>query len=157
MKIIKISLIVVIVVLGLFISYRSIRGSTESGEELSRAAGTVMVYKSPDCGCCVNHIAYLRRHGFEVGVVEMNNMPSVKKKFGVTRELESCHTSVFGDYVVEGHVPIEAINKLLTEQPDISGIALPEMPPGSPGMPGIKRAPFVIYTLGKEKDEFIKI
>ena len=61
--------------------------------------------------------------------------------------MQSCHTTILGKYFIEGHVPLEAINKLLKEQPDIDGIALPGMPIGTPGMPGEKEEPYVIYQL----------
>ena len=72
--------------------------------------------------------------------------------------MESCHTAIFGDYFVEGHVPIEAVNKLLEEKPDIDGIALPEMPSGSPGMPGPKLEPFKIYSIKDgQASEFLSL
>jgi len=62
-------------------------------------------------------------------------------------------------YFVEGHIPIEAIQKLLTEKPDIDGIALPGMPSGSPGMPGFKISPFKIHSVknGEDKGIFMEI
>jgi len=107
----------------------------------------VTVYKSPTCGCCVNYISILRSEGYDVDVVETQNINSIKNKYGISPEMESCHTSVFDDYVVEGHVPLTVVDKLFTEQPNIRGIALPGMPAGSPGMPGIKREPFTVYAL----------
>jgi len=77
-------------------------------------------------------------------------MSSIKEQYGVPREMESCHTSIFGDYVVEGHMPFEAITKMLEEKPEINGIALPNMPAGSPGMPGTKKGPFTIYALSDD-------
>ena len=61
--------------------------------------------------------------------------------------MQSCHTSILGKYFIEGHVPIEAINKLVKEKPEIDGIVLPGMPIGTPGMPGVKDEPYVIYQL----------
>ena len=110
----------------------------------------VTVYKSPTCGCCVNYIALLRSEGYQVEVVETEDMSSIKEQYGVPREMESCHTSIFGDYVVEGHMPFEAITKMLEEKPEINGIALPNMPAGSPGMPGTKKGPFIIYALSDD-------
>jgi len=54
------------------------------------------------------------------------------------------------DYVVDGHVPVEAIDKLRTERPPIKGITLPGMPEGSPGMYGKKTEPFAIYAIGRD-------
>ncbi|MFH1667455.1 MAG: DUF411 domain-containing protein [Candidatus Komeilibacteria bacterium] len=121
--------------------------SKDTGEAIADDSMKVTVYKSPSCGCCVNYIALLRGEGYDVEVIETEDMTKIKQQYGVPREMESCHTSIFGDYVVEGHMPFEVITKMLEEQPDIKGIALPNMPAGSPGMPGAKREPFTVYTL----------
>ena len=115
---------------------------------ISTAEGTkATVYKSPECVCCGSYVGYLRGHGFDVRVKEMEDLTPVKRSFGIPPGLESCHTVAVGGYAVEGHVPIEAIDRLLSEKPDIRGIALPGMPGGSPGMPGPKTETFVIYTI----------
>lgn len=109
----------------------------------------ITVYKSPTCGCCGNYIAELRRQGSEITVEEISEVALTEKKaaLGVRPELESCHTSVMDGYVIEGHVPVEAVAKLRAERPQIAGIALPGMPAGSPGMSGIKAEPFAVLTL----------
>lgn len=109
----------------------------------------ITVYKSPTCGCCGNYIAELRRQGASVDVKEISDadLAVKKREFGVSENLESCHTSVVDGYVVEGHVPMEAVARLLSERPAIKGIALPGMPAGSPGMSGVKTAPFEVKTL----------
>jgi len=109
-----------------------------------------IVYKSPTCGCCGNFIGYLERRGVVVQTVNTDNMDSVKNEHKVPKDLESCHTTMVGGYVVEGHIPFEVIEKLLTEKPDIRGIALAGMPSGSPGMPGSKQGPFAIYALNHD-------
>ncbi|MFC7156958.1 DUF411 domain-containing protein [Halomarina halobia] len=77
----------------------------------------------------------------------------------VPEDVESCHTMDTGSYFVEGHVPREAIGKLAAEEPDIAGIALPDMPAGSPGMPGEKTEAFAIYAISKDGSyrEFIRL
>ncbi len=120
--------------------------------------GKVIVYKSPNCGCCVQHSTYLREQGFDVDIVIEEDMDSIKEKYDIPEEMLSCHTAIFGDYFVEGHVPVEAIDKLLEELPAIDGIALPEMPSGSPGMPGPKLEPWIIYQLiDGDYSQFISI
>lgn len=109
------------------------------------AGQKAIVYKSPTCGCCVGYADELKKQGFEVEVVETNDMDSVKSEYGIPADKQSCHTIAMGDYFIEGHVPMEAVEKLLTEQPDIDGIGLPRMPSGTPGMPGPKRAPYEVY------------
>ena len=110
-------------------------------------AKKVVVYKSPTCGCCVKYVSYLEDHGYDVEVNIIKDMNSIKSKYGIPENMESCHTMLIDDYVVEGHIPLEAVDKLLQDRPDISGIALPDMPAGSPGMPGTKIEPFKIYSL----------
>jgi len=111
------------------------------------ALAEATIYKSPSCGCCGQYAAYLEQKGYSVGIEGVQDMSVIKKRFGVPYELESCHTMEIAGYVVEGHVPEEAIRKLLTEKPDIKGIGMAGMPSGSPGMPGAKVSDFVIYEI----------
>ena len=94
----------------------------------------IMVYKSPTCGCCTKWIDHLEANGFEVSAVDVRDTWPVKEKHGVPAELASCHTAVVGPYVVEGHVPADDVARLLRERPDVKGLAVPDMPLGSPGM-----------------------
>ena len=110
-----------------------------------------IVYKTPTCGCCTKYTSYLEDNGFEVETKMMNDLSSIKNKHGIASNMESCHTVEIGNYFVEGHVPMEAIKDMLTKQPEIDGIALPEMPTGSPGMPGIQREPFEIFSIKNGK------
>ena len=105
------------------------------------------MYKNPQCGCCEQYAKYLRRNGFNVTVKETHNMSLISRQNGVPEKLAGCHTMLVGGYVVEGHVPVSAINKLLAERPNIKGISLPGMPEGSPGMTGQKAEPFIIYEI----------
>ncbi len=116
---------------------------------------SAVVYKSPTCSCCENYIGYLKSNGFNVEVVNLDDRELEKFKIeqGVPTNLMACHTTFINNYLVEGHVPIEAIEKLLTEKPEIKGIALPEMPSGSPGMPGFKLAPFKIHIITKDNQD----
>lgn len=111
------------------------------------AATVIDVYKSPTCGCCHEWEAYLRARGFDVRPIPTEDMARVKAERGVPEVAFSCHTAVVAGYVVEGHVPVEAIDALLAQRPEIDGIALPAMPAGSPGMPGVKAAPFEILAI----------
>ena len=107
----------------------------------------IEVLKTPSCGCCYGYVLFLEEEKFAVKQTDMRSLHTVKKKYNIPLEMQSCHTSILGKYFIEGHVPLEAINKLLKEQPDIDGIALPGMPIGTPGMPGEKEEPFIIYQL----------
>ncbi|MDC3158323.1 hypothetical protein OA524_00675 [Candidatus Pelagibacter sp.] len=107
----------------------------------------VEVFKTPSCGCCYGYVLFLEKEKYKVKQSDMRSLHSIKQKYNIPIEMQSCHTTIMGKYFIEGHVPIEAINKLLKEQPDIDGIALPGMPIGTPGMPGDKDEPYVIYQL----------
>lgn len=106
-----------------------------------------VVYKTPSCGCCHVFAQYLKGQGASVETKDLNDLSDIKSQYGIPRELESCHTSVVNEYVVEGHIPVEVIAKLVAEKPDIKGIALPGMPSGSPGMPGPKIGKWTIFAL----------
>ena len=107
----------------------------------------VEVFKTPSCGCCYGYVLFLEKEKFNVKQTDMRSLHSIKKKYNIPLEMQSCHTTIMGKYFIEGHVPLQAVNKLLKEQPDIDGIALPGMPIGTPGMPGEKEEPYVIYQL----------
>ena len=107
----------------------------------------VEVFKTPSCECCNGYALFLEKEKFKVKPTEMESLHTIKQKYTIPLEMQSCHTTIMDKYFIEGHVPIEAINKLLKEQPDIDGIALPGMPIGTPGMPGNKEEPYVIYQL----------
>src|SRR6267154_6240110 len=108
------------------------------------------LYKNPQCSCCEGYAAYLRQNGFEVDVKPTNDLTEISSKAGVPEELQGCHTMFVNDYVVDGHVPVKVIRKLLSERPAIAGITLPGMPTGSPGMSGDKTQAFVIYAVKKD-------
>ena len=106
---------------------------------LSHAQGAkppMTVIKSPWCGCCTGWVKIAEAAGYSVKVVHREDLEPTKKQAGVPEQYASCHTTFVGPYVVEGHVPLQAVERLLKEQPDIRGIAAPGMPAGSPGMGG---------------------
>lgn len=120
------------------------------------------VYKSPTCGCCKSWVEHMKQAGFAVTVTDLSEtaLQQEKTRRGVTSALASCHTAVVGEYVVEGHVPVEDIQRLLREKPAITGIAAPGMPRGSPGMEvpgGVKDAYNVIaFTKSGKSSVFAK-
>ena len=144
-----------ILILILFILLKPASGSAI----LKNFEGNVEFHKSMSCGCCGIHSNYLENKGLNLNIINMEDVSPIKKEYGVPSALESCHTTIIGDYFVEGHMPVEAIEKLLKEKPDIAGIALPGMPSGSPGMPGPKRVEWVVYAVNKDGtyDEFMRI
>lgn len=96
----------------------------------------VVVTKDPNCGCCGGWIEHLRRNGYRVDVIEANDLRPLKMRLGVPPKLYSCHTAELEGYVLEGHVPAHAIERLLAERPKALGLSVPGMPIGSPGMEG---------------------
>jgi hypothetical protein len=102
--------------------------------------------------CCEGYADYLRKNGFTVEVKPTNDLTEISRKAGVPESLEGCHTMFVEryPYVVDGHVPVEVVRKLLSEKPAIAGITLPGMPSGSPGMFGKKTEKFVIYAFDKD-------
>jgi hypothetical protein len=108
------------------------------------------LYKNPQCSCCEGYAAYLRENGFTVDVRPSNDLAQISADAGVPANLEGCHTMFVDGYVVDGHVPVDVIRKLLAERPQIAGITLPGMPMGSPGMVGEKTRPFTIYAVTKD-------
>lgn len=100
------------------------------------AAADVVVYKNAQCGCCAKWVEHLNHNGFHVATRNVASVDTVKSAHDVPAQLASCHTAVVDGYVVEGHVPADAIQRLLKERPRIKGIAVPGMPAGSPGMGG---------------------
>ena len=110
------------------------------------------VYKSSTCGCCALWTSYMQDRGYKVDVVNTEELETIKEKYSVPESLYSCHTTIVNDgqYFVEGHIPEEAVSKLLEEEPSIAGIGMPGMPSASPGMPGKKLAPFEISQVTKD-------
>ena len=94
----------------------------------------VVSYRSASCGCCKKWVNHLRDNGLEVFDNIVEDVSAIKIQYQIPNNLRSCHSAQIGKYTIEGHVPIESIKKLLEEKPLISGLAVPGMPHGSPGM-----------------------
>jgi len=109
------------------------------------------VYKSDSCGCCSKWVEHMQANGFDVKAIDVDDIDKVKRERGVPADAASCHTAVVNGYVIEGHVPADAVLKVLKEKPAIAGIAVPGMPMGSPGMevPGGQKDAFNIVAFDK--------
>lgn len=105
-----------------------------SSSPSQQKAAQVTVYKDRSCSCCKNWVEHLRTNGFQVDVKEVDGTAPYQKQYSVPANLVSCHTAVVDGYTIEGHVPAREIKKLLTERPKVTGLAVPGMPIGSPGM-----------------------
>ena len=77
------------------------------------AKQTVEVFKTPSCGCCYGYVLFLEEKKFEVKQTDMRSLHTIKQKYNIPVEMQSCHTTIMGKYFIEGHVPFEAVNKLL--------------------------------------------
>ena len=140
-------IIILILSVSLFYSFNFIGDKKNALANIDNKKLSVEVFKTPSCGCCYGYVLFLEKEKFNVKQTDMRSLHSIKQKYNIPLEMQSCHTTIIGKYFIEGHVPLEAVNKLLKEQPDIDGIALPGMPIGTPGMPGKKEDPFVVYQL----------
>lgn len=94
----------------------------------------ITVYRDPDCSCCGKWIERLTAEGFNPEIVLTADVDAIKHQYGVPDNLTSCHTAIINGYVVEGHVPPADIKRLIAQQPNVVGIAVPGMPIGVPGM-----------------------
>lgn len=125
--------------------------SSSTASEAARVqavlASEMTVFRSPTCGCCGKWIEHAEAAGFQVKDEVTEDMSDIKQQYGVPQTLTSCHTTVVGGYVIEGHVPAEDVQRLLLEQPNIAGIAVPGMPIGSPGMEsGDYVEPYTVFS-----------
>jgi hypothetical protein len=123
-----------------------------AGEAMASASAstadlpTILVYKSPTCGCCNGWVEHLEAAGFTVDARDVRDLMTIKVDGGVPTSMSSCHTALVDGYVVEGHVPAEQVKRLLDERPDVAGIAVPGMPIGSPGMEGPNPQPYQVWS-----------
>lgn len=109
-----------------------------------------IVYKSPTCGCCAKWVDHMRESGFQVEVRDTVDVMPVKIRHKLPVHLASCHTAMIGGYVVEGHVPADVVRRLLAERPAVTGIAVPGMPMGSPGMEGFRKDPYDVIAYRRD-------
>jgi hypothetical protein len=111
----------------------------------------ITVYRSPTCGCCGKWIEHLKQNNFNVKDIVTDEMNGVKTRYGVPKEMASCHTAIVDGYVVEGHVPAADIMKLLKDKPKVTGLSVPGMVTGSPGMEmGGRVDPYDVMSFDKE-------
>ena len=111
----------------------------------------ITVYKSPSCGCCTKWVEHMQAAGFTVNVSDAPDPEPVKKQYGIGTALRSCHTALVEGYAVEGHVPAQDVVRLLKDRPKVTGIAVPGMPVGSPGMElGARKDPYQVLAFTKD-------
>jgi hypothetical protein len=112
----------------------------------------IVVYRSPTCECCGKWLEHLKKNNFNVKDIVTDDVQAIKDKYGVSKEMASCHTAIVDSYVIEGHVPAIDIMTLLKTKPKIIGIAVPGMPSGTPGMEmGDRKDAYNVMSFDKEK------
>lgn len=128
-----------LVVAGAGASVLAACGGSESGSERTQAsprtdARAVTLHRAEGCSCCATYADYLRENDFDVDMKTHDDLDPIRERYGIPDAAVGCHTSIVDGYVVEGHVPVEAIDRLLTERPTLDGISVVGMPANSPGM-----------------------
>ena len=112
----------------------------------ARAATPMVVYKNPSCGCCTKWVTHMEANGFTATVHNVDLLP-IRAKYKIGPKIESCHTAVIGNYVIEGHVPASDVKTFLAAKPrGILGLTIPGMPQSAPGMDVMPFQPFTVLT-----------
>ena len=124
-----------------------------AGVAHAKTLETMTVYKTPWCGCCEVWTRAMQKAGFKVNVKDIDDLTLIKRTAGIPEQLEGCHTAKLGRYYVEGHVPLQAITKLVAERPDVRGIAVAGMPMGSLGMGYDPKARYDVMAFGLRTNE----
>jgi len=116
------------------------------------AAQQIAVHRDPGCGCCEKWAEQVRaQFGRDVHIIDEAQRGALHKRLGVPADLASCHTAIIDGMTFEGHVPIADMKRVLAERPKgVSGLAVPGMPMGSPGMemPGGHGEPYAVIAFG---------
>lgn len=115
-------------------------------------AEDVKVYKNTGCQCCARWANRLGAEGNRVTEISVDDLDAIKKRYHVPEKFQGCHTALIGSYVIEGHVPMKEIDRLLRERPDAKGLSVAGMPVGSPGMevPGEKADTYKVMLMKKD-------
>lgn len=142
-----VTVVLTIVILGILGIYAPISSAIQD----KQTAFSTTVYRSPDCSCCGGWIDHLKANGFEIKDYPTLDIEAIKHMYSVPDNLTSCHTAVVNGYIIEGHVPARDIKHLLQEKPNVSGLSVPQMPVGTPGMEmGNKKDPFSVFSFNKQ-------
>lgn len=126
-----------VVFVGSGVSLLTACGGSDSEQPLAAAPSggrAVTLYRQEGCSCCATYADYLRENDFTVDMNTLDDLEPIRRQNGIPEAAVGCHTSVVDGYVIEGHVPAEAIDRLLSERPAVDGISVVGMPANSPGM-----------------------
>lgn len=126
-------------------------GAANGTQPEATAAAQMVVHKNASCGCCGKWIEHMEHSGFEVTAQNVDNLGPIKERVGVPHGMGSCHTAEVGGYFIEGHVPADAVKRLLAEKPKAKGLTVPGMPIGSPGMESGDRVdPYEVHLVHED-------
>ena len=117
----------------------------------------IHLYREASCGCCTKWGNSMLKGGYQVVDHVTEDMQELKISEGISGDMSSCHTAFVGGYFIEGHVPIESIDRLLAEMPNIAGLTVPGMPLGSPGMeaPMVKGDSYSVIAVSDQGDKAV--
>lgn len=127
----------------------SVAGFVMAFDRESSGSKNIVVYKDPSCACCTKWITHLKKNDFNVEVHNQRNMTTIKSQLLVPDHLKSCHTASINGYSIEGHVSADLIDRLIDERPNVTGLAVPGMPMGSPGMEGHRKDAYEVLAFQK--------
>jgi hypothetical protein len=117
----------------------------------------LVVWKHRGCSCCTAWARQFQDVGFTVTMHEVDDLGPARTAAGVPEDLAGCHTARVEGYVVEGHVPVADVQRMLDERPMIAGLAVPGMPMGSPGMEmeGMAADPYEVVAFAADGTRFV--
>ena len=120
----------------IFIIFSISISSLEQEYSSSQNKFSLLVHKTPTCGCCKKWVKHLEANSFSTMIKDHQNLQKVKEQYSIQPKYQSCHTAVSQDgYVFEGHIPSKFIKQFLADpEADAIGLSVPGMPLGSPGM-----------------------
>ena len=148
-----IAIAVVAVVAAAGIAYWSLWSANAPlrGSSVAAASGNkaITIWRDPGCGCCDAYADYLEGNGYTVTRVDDRDFDKRSVDMGVPERGIGCHLAEIDGYVVSGLVPVEIIERLVSERPDITGITLPGMPGNAPGMAPAKTGTLKTYAFGE--------
>ena len=112
----------------------------------------IVVYRSPTCECCGRWLEHMKQNNFRIKDIVTENVDAIKEKYGVLETLASCHTALVNGYVIEGHVPANDIKNLIKSKSKLTGLSVPGMPRGTPGMEVGAKDPYQVISFDHEKN-----
>jgi hypothetical protein len=150
-KTIAVAVVAVVAVAGITYWSLGTANAPLQGASVAMASGhkAITIWRDPNCGCCDAYAEYLEANGFSVTRVDDRDFDKRSIEAGVPEKGIGCHLAEIGGYVVSGLVPVEIIERLVSERPDVTGITLPGMPANAPGMAQTKTGTLKTYAFGK--------